>query len=47
MAKRGKEHVRERFLSPRLLRDWLALFNVLDGRDTDAGSALAAVGAPG
>ena len=27
------------------LRDWLALFNVLDGRETDAGSALPAVGA--
>jgi trehalose synthase len=23
----GKEHVREQFLTPRLLRDWLALFN--------------------
>ena len=29
---RGKEHVRERFLTPRLLRDWLALFN--RSRDT-------------
>ena len=47
MAKAGKEHVRSRFLTPRLLRDWLALFNVLDGRETDAGSALAAVGAAG
>jgi trehalose synthase len=47
MARLGKEHVRQRFLTPRLLRDWLALFNVLDGRDTDAGSALAAVGAAG
>ena len=26
-ALRGKEDVRERFLTPRLLRDWLALFN--------------------
>jgi hypothetical protein len=25
--------VRERFLMPRLLRDWLALFNRLDGND--------------
>lgn len=33
MALRGKEHVRRQFLTPRLLRDWLALFNRLDGRD--------------
>jgi len=31
MALRGKEHVRRRFLTPRLLRDWLALFNRLVG----------------
>jgi trehalose synthase len=30
---RGKEIVRRRFLTPRLLRDWLALFNRLDGND--------------
>jgi trehalose synthase len=30
---RGKELVRRRFLTPRLLRDWLALFNRLSGRD--------------
>jgi trehalose synthase len=29
----GKEVVRRRFLTPRLLRDWLALFNRLDGND--------------
>jgi trehalose synthase len=29
----GKEVVRRNFLTPRLLRDWLALFNHLDGRD--------------
>jgi trehalose synthase len=34
MALRGKEHVRTSFLMPRLLRDWLALFNRLLGRDT-------------
>jgi trehalose synthase len=34
MALRGKEHVRRRFLTPRLLRDWLALFNRLAGNDT-------------
>ena len=31
---RGKELVRRRFLTPRLLRDWLALFNRLAGNDT-------------
>ncbi len=31
---RGKEFVRQHFLTPRLLRDWLALFNRLDGTDT-------------
>ena len=30
----GKEHVRKHFLTPRLLRDRLALFNRLAGRDT-------------
>jgi trehalose synthase len=30
----GKEHVRRHFLTPRLLRDRLALFNRLAGRDT-------------
>ena len=30
----GKEHVRRHFLMPRLLRDWLALFNTLAGNDT-------------
>ncbi len=32
----GKEHVRKRFLTPRLLRDRLALFNRLAGRETSA-----------
>ena len=35
MALRGKEDVRRRFLMPRLLRDWLALFNRLLGNDLD------------
>jgi trehalose synthase len=35
MALRGKEDVRRRFLMPRLLRDWLALFNRLLGQDLD------------
>jgi trehalose synthase len=29
MARRGKQHVRHDFLSPRLLRDWLTIFNRL------------------
>jgi trehalose synthase len=33
-ALRGKEHVRRHFLTPRLLRDWLFLFNRLLGNDT-------------
>jgi len=33
-ALRGKEHVRRHFLTPRLLRDWLVLFNRLLGLDT-------------
>jgi trehalose synthase len=33
-ALRGKEFVRRNFLMPRLLRDWLALFNVLLGDET-------------
>jgi trehalose synthase len=40
MARRGKEVVRVNFLTPRLLRDWLALFNVLVGRDTAETRAL-------
>ncbi|MER3411200.1 MAG: glycosyl transferase family 1 [Thermoleophilia bacterium] len=39
---RGKEHVRKHFLMPRLLRDWLALFNRLLGHDT-AGVELSVV----
>ena len=33
-ALKGKEHVRRHFLTPRLLRDWLVLFNQLAGSDT-------------
>jgi trehalose synthase len=32
-GRNAKEDVRQRFLMPRLLRDWLALFNRLDGND--------------
>ena len=38
----GKEHVRRNFLMPRLLRDWLVLFNRLLGNDT-AGAEVATV----
>ena len=31
LGKAGKERARQRFLSPRLLRDWLELINELDG----------------
>jgi len=44
MALRGKEHVRRSFLTPRLLRDWLALFNRLAGNDV-AGTELVTTGA--
>jgi trehalose synthase len=43
-ALKGKEFVRRHFLTPRLLRDWLVLFNRLLGNDT-AGVELATVGA--
>jgi trehalose synthase len=45
LALRGKEHVRRNFLTPRLLRDWLVLFNRLLGNDT-AGAEIATVAAP-
>jgi trehalose synthase len=41
-ALKGKEYVRRNFLMPRLLRDWLVLFNRLLGNDT-AGAELAVV----
>jgi trehalose synthase len=43
-ALRGKEYVREHFLTPRLLRDWLVLFNRLLGNET-AGADLTIVAA--
>jgi len=43
MALRGKEFVRRHFLTPRLLRDWLALFNRLTGNDA-AGDELVVSG---
>jgi trehalose synthase len=42
MARRGKEFTRARFLTPRLLRDWLALLNLLRGRETAESKVLAA-----
>jgi trehalose synthase len=41
-ALKGKEHVRRHFLTPRLLRDWLVLFNRLEGNDT-GGSTITVV----
>ena len=43
-AIRGKEVVRRNFLTPRLLRDWLRLFNRLSG-DESAGTELVTVAA--
>jgi len=43
-ALRGKEYVRRHFLTPRLLRDWLVLFNRLLGNDT-SGAEVAVVSA--
>ena len=33
LGRAGKEHARRRFLTPRLLRDWLELFEELGGSD--------------
>jgi trehalose synthase len=44
LALGGKEVVRRNFLTPRLLRDWLVLFNRLSGNDT-AGAEVATVAA--
>jgi trehalose synthase len=44
-ALRGKEYVRRHFLTPRLLRDWLVLFNQLLGNDT-SGAEVAVVSTP-
>src|SRR6188508_1285468 len=41
-ALRGKEYVRRHFLTPRLLRDWLVLFNQQLGNDT-SGAEVAVV----
>src|SRR5213082_175704 len=44
-ALRGKEFVRRNFLTPRLLRNWLVLFNQLLGNDT-SGAEVAVVSTP-
>jgi trehalose synthase len=44
MALAGKEYVRRHYLTPRLLRDWLALFNRLGGNDVLEPELAAAVG---
>jgi trehalose synthase len=41
-ALKGKEFVRRHFLTPRLLRDWLVLFDMLAGNDT-GGSTITVV----
>ncbi len=41
-ALRGKEFVRRNFLTPRLLRDWLVLFNELAGNDAGVEARTAA-----
>jgi trehalose synthase len=45
-GRRGKEYVRREFLMPRLLRDWLALFNRLDGKDIGETRLVTASGSP-
>ena len=35
MARRGKEQVRRRFLTPRLMRDWLALMHRFEGEQVE------------
>src|SRR5919108_6102898 len=45
-GRRGKEYVRQHFLMPRLLRDWLALFNLLAGNDIGETRLVTASGSP-
>jgi trehalose synthase len=45
-GRKGKEFVRTHFLTPRLLRDWLALFNLLAGNDTGETQLVTASGSP-
>jgi trehalose synthase len=45
-GRKGKEYVRQHFLTPRLLRDWLALFNLLAGNDVGETRLVTASGSP-
>jgi trehalose synthase len=45
-GRKGKEYVRQHFLTPRLLRDWLALFNLLVGNDIGETRLVTASGSP-
>jgi trehalose synthase len=45
-GRKGKEYVRQNFLTPRLLRDWLALFNLLAGNDIGETRLVTASGSP-
>jgi trehalose synthase len=45
-GRRGKEYVRQHFLTPRLLRDWLALFNLLSGNDVGETRLVTVSGSP-
>jgi trehalose synthase len=45
-GRKGKEYVRQHFLTPRLLRDWLALFNLLAGNDPGETRLVTASGSP-
>jgi trehalose synthase len=45
-GRKGKEYVRQNFLTPRLLRDWLALFNLLAGNDIGETRLVTVSGSP-
>ena len=45
-GRKGKEYVRQNFLTPRLLRDWLALFNILLGNDVGETRLVTVSGSP-
>jgi trehalose synthase len=45
-GRKGKEFVRQQFLTPRLLRDWLALFNLLVGNDIGESQLVTVSGSP-
>jgi trehalose synthase len=45
-GRKGKEYVRQHFLTPRLLRDWLALFNLLVGNDIGESRLVTVSGSP-